>query len=418
MNHLMAMKILDILQGLTYKKFDLTKARGRNKKRRGGMGTMEFFEELLLTALISVLLAFLIGKFAASAAVKPEAVPLARVAGPGLGLDPIEEEETEKSEGKSSGGSGTGSDRPKTGVFEVVEERLLEERPERSDEVSGFDLNRENIADKLFSEVDLPRAEESSSKKEKVDNEVGIGRINDDSRRQQGGSVKGKEDGKKSVEKVVKLGREDAVDNEDAGEVGSLLHGEDEWEGIERSELEMLFGVASELVGSKKGGDAVSKLSNEVQMQLYGLHKIATEGPCHEPQPMALKVSARAKWNAWQKLGNMDPEAAMGQYISLLNESIPGWMAKKSGEEAKGHVGSDPPVVEAPRIGQLDSKFSQSNSEIEVLVEDSSAIEGVADDVNTGIKLSKQVADRISVDLTGLTKIFLFNLVSPPRVAF
>ncbi|XP_009386437.2 acyl-CoA-binding domain-containing protein 3 isoform X1 [Musa acuminata AAA Group] len=392
------------------------------------MGTMEFFEELLLTALISVLLAFLVGKFAASAAsaaVKPEAVPLARVAGPGMDSDPIEEEEeTEKSERKSSSGNGAGSDRPKTGVFEVVEERLLEERPERSDEVSGFDLNRENIADKLFSEVDLTRSEESSSKKEKVDNEVEIGRINDDSRRQQGGSVKGKEDGKKAVEKVVKLGREDAVDKEDGGEVGSLLHGEDEWEGIERSELEMLFGVASEFVGSKKGGDAVSKLSNEVQMQMYGLHKVATEGPCHEPQPMALKVSARAKWNAWQKLGNMDPEAAMGQYISLLNESIPGWTAKKYGEEAKGHVGSDPRVVEASRIDQLDSKFSQSNSEIEVLVEDSSAIEGVADDVNTGVKLSKQVFymfavfNWISVDVTGLTKIFLFNLVSPPRVAF
>ncbi|RZS18993.1 hypothetical protein BHM03_00051336 [Ensete ventricosum] len=267
------------------------------------MGTMEFFEELLLTALISVLLAFLIGKFAADTAVKPEAVPLARVSGPGLGLDPIEEEEeeeeeeeTQKSEGKSSGCSGAGSGRPKTGVVEVVEERLLVERSERGDDVGGFDLNRENIADKLFSEVDLPWVEESSSKKEKVDNGVEIGRINDYSRRQQGGSVMGKEDGKKAVEKVVKLGREDAVDKEDAGEVGSLLHGEDEWEGIERSELEMLFGVASEFVGSKKGGDAVSKLSNEVQMQLYGLHKVAIEGPCHEPQPMALKVSARAKW--------------------------------------------------------------------------------------------------------------------------
>ncbi|RWV91713.1 hypothetical protein GW17_00045979 [Ensete ventricosum] len=269
------------------------------KKRRGGMGTMEFFEELLLTALISVLLAFLIGKFAADTAVKPQAVPLARVSGPGLGLDPIEEEEeeeTEKSEGKSSGCSGAGSGPPKTGVVEVVAERLLVERSERGDDVGGFDLNRENIADKLFSEVDLPRVEESSSKKEKVDNEVEIGRINYYSRRQQGGSVTGKEDGKKAVEKVVKLGREDAVDKEDAGEVGSLLHGEDEWEGIERSELEMLFGVASEFVGSKKGGDAVSKLSNEVQMQLYGLHKVAIEGPCHEPQPMALKVSARAKW--------------------------------------------------------------------------------------------------------------------------
>lgn len=29
---------------------------------------------------------------------------------------------------------------------------------------------------------------------------------------------------------------------------------------------------------------------------------------------------------AWQKVGNMNPEVAMEQYINLLSESIPGWM--------------------------------------------------------------------------------------------
>ncbi|KAL2505843.1 Acyl-CoA-binding domain-containing protein 3 [Abeliophyllum distichum] len=61
-------------------------------------------------------------------------------------------------------------------------------------------------------------------------------------------------------------------------------------------------------------------------MQLYGLHKIAVEGPCHEPQPMALKVSARARWNAWQKLGSMNQEAAMEHYIRILSDSVPEWM--------------------------------------------------------------------------------------------
>lgn len=31
-------------------------------------------------------------------------------------------------------------------------------------------------------------------------------------------------------------------------------------------------------------------------MELYGLHKIATEGSCKEAQPMAIMVTARAKW--------------------------------------------------------------------------------------------------------------------------
>lgn len=42
-----------------------------------------------------------------------------------------------------------------------------------------------------------------------------------------------------------------------------------------------------------------------------------------------LYMSDREGWlrcarNAWQKLGTMNPEAAMEQYIMLLNKSIPG----------------------------------------------------------------------------------------------
>ncbi|POO00752.1 Acyl-CoA-binding protein, ACBP [Trema orientale] len=71
---------------------------------------------------------------------------------------------------------------------------------------------------------------------------------------------------------------------------------EDDWVGIERTELERLFGAAMVYVGSMSNADRVSVLDNDLKMKLYGLHKIATQGPCLEPQPMALKVSARAKW--------------------------------------------------------------------------------------------------------------------------
>lgn len=68
---------------------------------------------------------------------------------------------------------------------------------------------------------------------------------------------------------------------------------EDDWEGVERSELERVFAAAANFVGSGNKGDG---WSSDAQMELYGLHKIAVEGPCHEPQPMPLKISARAKW--------------------------------------------------------------------------------------------------------------------------
>lgn len=33
--------------------------------------------------------------------------------------------------------------------------------------------------------------------------------------------------------------------------------------------------------------------------------------------------------HAWQRLGNMNPEVAMEQYVCLLTENIPGWMAER-----------------------------------------------------------------------------------------
>ncbi|KAI3460171.1 hypothetical protein Pfo_016834 [Paulownia fortunei] len=128
------------------------------------------------------------------------------------------------------------------------------------------------------------------------------------------------------VEEVGKV-RDENVDDED-----------DDWEGIERSELEKAFAEAVNYLeyggkGKDKENDQLAKLDSDVQMQLYGLHKVAVEGPCHEPQPMALKVSARAKWNAWQRLGSMSQEAAMEQYIRVLSESTPGWMHDYSADD-------------------------------------------------------------------------------------
>lgn len=33
----------------------------------------------------------------------------------------------------------------------------------------------------------------------------------------------------------------------------------------------------------------------------------------------------RCARNAWQKLGNMSPEEAMEQYVTLLSEKVPYW---------------------------------------------------------------------------------------------
>lgn len=73
---------------------------------------------------------------------------------------------------------------------------------------------------------------------------------------------------------------------------------DDDWEGIERNELESDFAAAVKFVesGAEDGGDRLAKVGSDVQMALYGLSKVAMEGPCHEAQPLALDLSAQAKW--------------------------------------------------------------------------------------------------------------------------
>ncbi|XP_078152210.1 uncharacterized protein LOC144547430 isoform X2 [Carex rostrata] len=107
---------------------------------------------------------------------------------------------------------------------------------------------------------------------------------------------------------------------------------EEGWEGIERTDIEKQFAVAAGYATSEYGTDALSKVNNEVQLQLYGLHKVATEGPCYESHPLALRASTRAKWYAWQKLGNMNPEAAMEEYMTLLSKNVPDWFEQPVGD--------------------------------------------------------------------------------------
>ncbi|KAA8531596.1 hypothetical protein F0562_006305 [Nyssa sinensis] len=161
----------------------------------------------------------------------------------------------------------------------------------------------------------------------------------------------------------------------------------DDWEGIERTELEKRFGAAMVFVGSKSNADRISNLGNDTKMQLYGLHRVAVDGTCSEPQPMALKVSARAKWNAWQRLGNMSRDMAMEQYVTLLSRSIPGWMEDDTGgdervfsdAEASGDLPSNlhkQPGAENERKSEASKPCAEECGKI--VVEDPNSINRVA----------------------------------------
>ena len=95
----------------------------------------------------------------------------------------------------------------------------------------------------------------------------------------------------RSADSASLLHEADSVAAEHGSVRSSEVESDDDWEGVESTELDELFSAATTFVAAEK-----TKVSTEKQLQLYGLYKIATEGPCSVPQPSALKMTARAKW--------------------------------------------------------------------------------------------------------------------------
>ncbi|XP_043710329.1 acyl-CoA-binding domain-containing protein 2-like isoform X3 [Telopea speciosissima] len=172
---------------------------------------------------------------------------------------------------------------------------------------------------------------------------------------------------------------------------------DDDWEGVETTELDETFIAATAFVAAAAADRLSQKVSNDVQLQLYGLYKIATEGPCSTPQPSALKLSARAKWNAWQRLGAMPPEEAMQKYIMIVCELYPSWAAGSTVKRKDG--GDDAPISDtegARTMGPVFSSFvyeEESGVELKMEAIHACSREGEMD------SLLKHIDSGVSVNL-------------------
>lgn len=62
--------------------------------------------------------------------------------------------------------------------------------------------------------------------------------------------------------------------------------------------------------------------SNEMLLTFYSLFKQATEGKCSVGRPALWNVVNRAKWDAWNRLGDMPREAAMQKYVDELKKIV------------------------------------------------------------------------------------------------
>ncbi|XP_037934454.1 acyl-CoA-binding domain-containing protein 6-like [Teleopsis dalmanni] len=63
-------------------------------------------------------------------------------------------------------------------------------------------------------------------------------------------------------------------------------------------------------------------------LELYGYYKQATIGQCNAEKPSIFNMQGRAKWNAWNELGNMSTAIAKNLYIEKVKQLDPLWQPK------------------------------------------------------------------------------------------
>ncbi|RZC07272.1 Acyl-CoA-binding domain-containing protein 2 isoform C [Glycine soja] len=180
---------------------------------------------------------------------------------------------------------------------------------------------------------------------------------------------------------------------------------DDDWEGVESTELDEAFSAATAFVAAAAADRLSQKVSSDVQLQLYGLYKIATEGPCSTPQPSPLKMTARAKWQAWQKLGAMPPEDAMQKYIDIVTEIYPTWLDGSSLRNKSGDSGGHGSEAKGP-MGPVFSTFVYeeeygSDSQME-------AIHGFAREGDMA-NLLKCIENGVSMNLKGELLVAIYS---------
>lgn len=64
--------------------------------------------------------------------------------------------------------------------------------------------------------------------------------------------------------------------------------------------------------------------SNDTLLELYSLYKQATEGDVQGKRPGMLDVRGRAKFDAWAGRKGLGRDAAMQQYVALVDRLVAG----------------------------------------------------------------------------------------------
>ncbi|KAL2915194.1 acyl-CoA binding domain-containing protein 6 [Polyrhizophydium stewartii] len=84
------------------------------------------------------------------------------------------------------------------------------------------------------------------------------------------------------------------------------------------TELDDAFDAAAKRLAS-----SARRPDNETLLKLYSLFKVATVGRCNTPRPGLFDFQGRAKWDAWNALGDTDPVTAKQLYVQLVDVIAP-----------------------------------------------------------------------------------------------
>ncbi|XP_077100323.1 acyl-CoA-binding domain-containing protein 5A isoform X2 [Siphateles boraxobius] len=96
-------------------------------------------------------------------------------------------------------------------------------------------------------------------------------------------------------------------------------------EGDNKPVYEQRFNAAVKVIQSLPSNGSFQP-SNDMMLKFYSYYKQATQGPCKIPRPGFWDPVGKAKWDAWNSLGEMPKEEAMAAYVDdlkLILESMP-----------------------------------------------------------------------------------------------
>ncbi|KAL0966845.1 hypothetical protein UPYG_G00300860 [Umbra pygmaea] len=94
----------------------------------------------------------------------------------------------------------------------------------------------------------------------------------------------------------------------------------------EKYELQTRFDAAVRVIRNLPG-DGSYQPADDMMLMFYSYYKQATLGPCNVPRPRGYwDTAGKAKWDAWNSLGNMSEKEAMQAYVNdiqLILETLP-----------------------------------------------------------------------------------------------